>query len=547
MNVAIYARYSSDMQSDTSIEDQIRLCEELTNREKWTIYNCYSDRAVSGASMMRPGIQALMQDASAGKFSIVVSEALDRLSRDQEDIAGIYKRMQFAGVKIITLSEGEVSNLHIGLKGTMNAMFLKDLADKTRRGLSGRIQKGKSGGGILYGYDVIRLFDEEGEPIRGERKINPEQAEIVRRIFQEYIGGKSPKAIAVGLNKDRIPCPRGSAWGASTIYGNRHRGSGILNNELYVGQLIWNRQRFIKDPDTGRRVPRINSEELWVRKDVPELRIIDQDLWNKTKEKQGKIAESHSEFWGKQRPKNLLSHLLKCGCCCGGFSKFSNDRYGCSTLRNKGTCTNKNKIHQQDLEKIICDALQSHLMKPEACALFCDVYAQTLNELRKEKTYKIAGYKAELDKIKKRREAIMKAIYDGYNTPDMKDEFNGIVERRKELEKLLSNMEEKPVRLHPNMSTHYHNKVQGLLSSLNSEKHRAESADKLRSLIDKIVLTPKEGTNELSIKLYGDLGGILSIAMHDSKPLKDNNFLEQLKMVARARSALTFLFNAFDL
>jgi DNA invertase Pin-like site-specific DNA recombinase len=97
-----------------------------------------------------------MRDALAGKFAIVLAEALDRLSRDQEDIAGVYKRLRFAGVSIITLSEGEIGDLHIGLKGTMNAIFLKDLADKTRRGLRGRVEVGKSGGGNSYGYDVVK-------------------------------------------------------------------------------------------------------------------------------------------------------------------------------------------------------------------------------------------------------------------------------------------------------------------------------------------------------------------------------------------------------
>lgn len=122
--IAIYARYSTDLQSQSSIEDQIRLCEERATASGGEIIQSYTDHAVSGASLMRPGIQMLMQDAAAGKFDVLYSEALDRISRDQEDIAAVYKRLSFAGIMIITLSEGEVSQLHIGLKGTMNALFL---------------------------------------------------------------------------------------------------------------------------------------------------------------------------------------------------------------------------------------------------------------------------------------------------------------------------------------------------------------------------------------------------------------------------------------
>ena len=228
--VALYARYSSDKQREASIEDQIRLCEERAAREGWKVVQHYTDHAISGASLMRPGIQALMQDAQGKKFDLVLTESLDRISRDQEDIAGVYKRLRFAGVQILTLSEGPVSELHIGFKGTMGALYLKDLADKTRRGLRGRVEAGKSGGGNSYGYDVVVKFTAAGEPERGDRRINESEAAIVRDIFTAYAAGKSPKAIAHALNRQKVPGPSGEGWAPSTINGNWRRGTGILNN-----------------------------------------------------------------------------------------------------------------------------------------------------------------------------------------------------------------------------------------------------------------------------------------------------------------------------
>jgi len=116
MKAALYARYSSDNQRDASIEDQLRICRARAEREGWTIIDSYTDRAISGASLLRPGVQELISDALKGRFEVILAESLDRLSRDQEDIAGLYKRMRFAGVSIVTLSEGEVSELYIGLK-----------------------------------------------------------------------------------------------------------------------------------------------------------------------------------------------------------------------------------------------------------------------------------------------------------------------------------------------------------------------------------------------------------------------------------------------
>jgi len=250
--VALYARYSSDNQSEASIEDQLRLCKERASKEGWTLTQCYSDRAISGASLMRSGVQSLIADALTGRFDIILAEALDRLSRDQEDIAGIYKRMEFAGVKIITLSEGEINQLHVGLKGTMNALFLKDLADKTRRGLRGRVEAGKSGGGNSYGYDVVKRFDDNGKALTGDRKINKAEAQIIRRIFTDFADGKSPRAIAHALNEAGIAGPRSKSWTGSTIRGHNRRGTGILNNDLYRGKLVWNKLHYRKNPDTGK-------------------------------------------------------------------------------------------------------------------------------------------------------------------------------------------------------------------------------------------------------------------------------------------------------
>jgi site-specific DNA recombinase len=212
--VALYARYSTDNQSVVSIEDQFRICREHAGRERWQVVDTYHDAAISGASViLRPGVQSLLQDAQRGRLDIVLAEALDRVSRDQADVATLFKHLRFAGVQIVTLAEGEISELHVGLKGTMNALFLKDLAAKTHRGLRGRVEKGKAGGGLCYGYDVVKRTDSDGEPVRGARKVNEAEAVVVRRIFREFAAGKSPCVIATDLNRDGIPGPFCRSWG----------------------------------------------------------------------------------------------------------------------------------------------------------------------------------------------------------------------------------------------------------------------------------------------------------------------------------------------
>lgn len=158
---AIYARFSTDMQRDASIDDQIRSCREHAARLGLKVVETYSDRAESGASLMRSGVRRLMQDARAGLFDVVISEALDRLSRNQADIARLYQQLMFSEIRIETVTEGAISEMHIGLKGTMNALFLKDLGIKTHRGLKGRALEGKSAGGLTYGYSAVRKFSAE--------------------------------------------------------------------------------------------------------------------------------------------------------------------------------------------------------------------------------------------------------------------------------------------------------------------------------------------------------------------------------------------------
>ena len=239
----IYARYSSDRQRDASIEDQVRVCREMAMARGWEVIEVYADHALSGASMLRPGYQRLLEDMRAGRFDLILAEGLDRLSRDQEHTAALFKQLAFCGVQLVTLAEGEINELHVGLKGTMNALYIKDLAQKTHRGLRGPVEQGRSGGGLCYGYVVVPgPTGPDGLPERGCLRVEPAEAEVVRRIFREYAAGRSAKAIAQALNRDGVAGPRGGAWGPSTVAGNAARGNGILNNDLYLGRRVWNRR-----------------------------------------------------------------------------------------------------------------------------------------------------------------------------------------------------------------------------------------------------------------------------------------------------------------
>lgn len=213
--------------------------------------------------------------------------------------------------------------------------------------------KGLSAGGHSYGYKPDPLN-------KGKLLIVPEEAEVIRRVFQEYAAGRSPRAIAHDLNAAGFAPPRSSKWNASTINGSRDRGNGILHNSLYRGQLIWNKVRMMKDPDTGRRVSRTNPVDQWQTTEVPELRIVSQELFEKAQEYRNSVQFERPQK--RQRPKRLLSGLLRCGSCGSGMCTGGKDKSGCVRIRcsahfESGTCPNPKTFYLDRVEELVLSSL----------------------------------------------------------------------------------------------------------------------------------------------------------------------------------------------
>jgi DNA invertase Pin-like site-specific DNA recombinase len=552
---ALYARYSTDMQSAASIPDQLRICRRLAEERGWEVVEVFTDEALSGASHLRPGYQQMQQAAMANRFDVLVSEALDRLSRDQEHIAGLYKRMRFLGVEIMTKSEGAISEMHIGLGGTMSALFLRNLAEKTHRGLEGRVKQGKSAGGISYGYRLDRQPLPDGTYTTGDRVIDETESGIVRRIFTEYDRGLSARSIAIGLNRDGIPSPRSGGkgsgtWSFSTISGNWKRGTGILNNELYTGKLVWNRQHFIKDPDTGKRQARLNPRADWIIEEVPHLRIIDDDLWRRVKQRQGAIREDilteRAEDPGAlrieraHRPRYLLSGLLTCGGCGAGYIMISATRYGCAAARNRGTCTNRKSITREAVESRVLNGLHTRLMHPDLIREYITTWHQEMQTERQETRAARGEQERRLAKVTKEIDAVVTAITQGMFHPSMKAKMDALEAERAELEaKLTALPEPEPVAIHPGLAETYARKVTDLAAALNDPEARPEAAELLRGLIESVTLKPDaDAPNGHLIELRGELGEIFALCGNDMATKADARSratgVRQVTMVAGA-------------
>ncbi len=542
MRAALYARYSSDNQREASIEDQLRLCRAVLAREGWTETRAYTDRAISGASSFRPEYQALLQDARARRFDMLVAEGLDRLSRDQGDLAHLYRELRFLDIGIVTVAEGTINELHVGLKGTMNQLFLKDLALKTHRGLEGRVREGRSAGGRCYGYDVVRQFDARGERIAGERSINPAEAAVVTRIFTEYAAGKSPRSIVHDLNLDGIDGPNGGNWGFSTLVGNRARGTGLLNNELYIGKLVWNRLRYVKDPATGKRISRLNPKEKWIVHDVPDLRILDQPLWDGVQARLDQLRDRGDAvgavpkdeprpFWAQRRPRYLFSGLMKCGACGGSAVKVNASDFGCAAARDKGpaVCTNLLRIRRDVLESIVLDALRDGIMDADLYGAFVAEFTAEWNRLQAGHAGDRTAREQELTRVKAKLKRMVAAIAEGAPVRTIKAEMESLEAREAVLEEELASAPPAAPRLHPNLAAIYRKKIDDLQGALAAEK-TPEIAEAIRALVGEIRLVPVEG--RLAVEVTGNLAGILSLAsdkrVHPAGPFGPDREIAEL-------------------
>ena len=287
MRAVIYARYSSENQRIESIADQIEVCRRYATAQGWTVGEVYSDAARSGADNMRPGFQRLMADARGQSFDVLVCEAIDRLGRNLSDVAAAFDELVFARIAMHTVQYGLITPMHIGIMGTMAQMMLGDMRAKVLRGQLGRARAGKIPGGLAYGYEVVA--PPPGVEDGGERRIKPDEAAVVQRIFTDYANGVAPQQLASALNHEGVPGPGGRTWIDTTIRGQLDRGTGLLNNTLYIGKLSWNRCSYVTDPRTRKRVARVNPQAEWEIAEVPELRIIDQALWERVKARQREV------------------------------------------------------------------------------------------------------------------------------------------------------------------------------------------------------------------------------------------------------------------
>jgi site-specific DNA recombinase len=502
MRVALYARYSSDQQNERSAEDQLAALRVVVAARGWQEVAAFADRGISGAALTnRPGVQTLLREAERGQFDVVLTEALDRLSRDQEGTAHLYKRLSFQGVILETMSEGRISELHVGLSGTMNQLFLVELAKKTRRGLVARVKAGYSGGGRCYGYDLAG---------KGELVVNEEQAEVVRRIFRDYAKGTSPKALAHALNAQGVPGPRGGTWSPSAIYGDRRAQDGILCQELYRGVRVFNRRRFRKHPETGRRSSVLNPQSEWIREEIPQLRIVSDDLWAAVEARQAAVSampKAHA-----RKPKRLLSGLLRCAAC-GSAMTLNGGKYTCSSNRERGVCSNGKIIAAATVERRVVDGIRTKLLAPEAMAKAVETQRKAAQAERKAIISQRLPLERELAEIERKLARAKDMFLNGLmEMGELEPLVADLRARKKIVETKLAAVDEPAeISMHPSAAQAYALLAGRLHAALNWEDGE-EVRTELRTLIERVDFHPVAGLGKFDLEVHGKLKALLGVS-----------------------------------
>lgn len=443
MIAASYARYSSDNQRAASIQDQERNNAGVAERHGLSIEHFYRDEAISGFDPTRSEYQRMLADAKAGQFQALVIDDLSRLGRDPVEREGAIRKLEFWRVRILTHdgydSDAPMASRKMFRSGRniTDEMYLVDLAQKTHRGLKGQAIQGFNAGGRTYGYRHVPEYhptrtDHLGRPLvlAVTREQDPEQAPVVRDIFRWYAEGKSPLWIARELNRRGIPSPRGKKWARTALYPDKRQGVGILSNPLYIGQYIWNRSQWEKNPENdNRRTRRERPADEWVTTEMPELRIVDQDTWNAVQRRiQANRNESISRALkgkntGGRRPKYLFSGLLQCGCCGGNMAMVNGSKYGCSTHKERGpeACSNNALVRREVVESRLLSGIKKGLLTDEAAKLFRKEMSRMLAEARKEDPAEHA--KKRLAKVEKEVENMVAAIAAGAYSPALQEKL----------------------------------------------------------------------------------------------------------------------------
>ncbi len=354
---AIYARVSTDKQSESSCSEQVAACRAYAHREGLRVVLELEDAGISGSTRHnRPGLLELIDRID--EWDVLLAWDVSRLARDGEDLGWLRNVLKSKGRSGLDVKTNQpIDGLASKVLGVFAEEYLENLARDTHRGMLGLVAQGKSAGGRPYGY---RSVPADGGGVRWEP--DPDQARWVAQAFAWYSEGSGLREILGKLDDAAAPSPRGGGWKLSGL-------QPMLRNPVYRGERIWNRSRWVKDHATGkrRRVDRPESE--WVRGIDESIRIVDEELWDRVQAIHTRNLGSRPAKGGRP-PRYVLSGLLECGECAAAFHVVGGrQQYGCRAYRDHGkrACSNSALVPRLQLEERVLRGI-SDLLSPDQVA-----------------------------------------------------------------------------------------------------------------------------------------------------------------------------------
>ena len=394
MKAALYARYSTDKQRDESIEDQFRECERVAQANGFEIVARYEDKGISGGTAERPGYQQLLAAARRKEFIVIVAEDISRLWRNRAEFGPRSAELEDLRVNMVTAVGDDTRRdgwgLTVQIKQAMAEHARREASYRTRRGLEGKAIKGEAVGGRAYAYVPA------SDSASGQVEIDEAQASVVRRIFEMYADGNSPRVIANRLNADGLLSPgaswhrtsiaehskRRGKWVASAIHGDPKRGYGILNNQKYIGRIVWGHLQWVRGASNSNKRTAVKADaSALVVTDAQHLRIVSDELWAKVKERQRSQALGTRSKAGKPAT-SLLSGLLVCGECGSRFVARNQSSYQCASRAYGGAsaCANGILVKRDLAEASVIDFISRELLSDEAVEIAKRAYKEALKE-----------------------------------------------------------------------------------------------------------------------------------------------------------------------
>lgn len=522
--VAIYGRYSSIMQRASSAEDQARVCREAAERKGWEVLDdfVYKDEARTGRTTVgRAEFLRLMEVARTRPrpFDGVIIYDPSRLGRHVTQTLAIAEELSELGIFLYFAQQGLDSRdptfrMMQAIQAICDEHYIQALSDRVRRGQEGRVRAGFNPSGRLYGLQNVEVKDPDraGLPGRagslGVRQVpDPEKAAVVLRVFKMYAEGCGQIRIAKTLNADGIRSPNGKGWTPRQI-GN------MLKNERYRGVRVWNRRKniFSAKRGTSKQIPRPEAEHI--RVEVPELRIVPEDLWQavqRWRQQAAKLGPRRLGGYHRARRPHLFTGILKCGVCGGAVMvvsvKKGKARFGCRAHRDANRCPNWHTILEQDLDEQLFAALGAQFADPE-------VLGDTLAELeRAVKKMAEAGHEAcsrrphierELAATNRRVQNLVEAVAQHRISAALSEELERAELRRDELKASLAAASTPAPTFTTDELREFLQRQMGRFAEILAED-RALAREELRKRIDKIILTPRDTPEGPALVASGDL------------------------------------------